>query len=77
MIKKSYRGYGTIFSDKFTETFLRDDSRNVSRKFFIIFGKFSNSIFRSQTDMDLVRSHPDNNNHLHEYLLVAQEQNSQ
>lgn len=34
LIKKSYRGYGSLFSDKFKETFLLSDSRNVSSQFF-------------------------------------------
>lgn len=29
LIKKSYRGYGSLFSDKFKEMFLREDARNV------------------------------------------------
>lgn len=30
LIKKSYRGSGSLFSDKFRETFLKGDTRNVS-----------------------------------------------
>ncbi|CRL04334.1 CLUMA_CG017428, isoform A [Clunio marinus] len=29
LIKKSYRGYGTLFSDKFRETFLKEDTKNI------------------------------------------------
>jgi hypothetical protein len=39
MIKKSYRGYGSLFSDKFRETFLKGDNKLVIAKisFFFVF----------------------------------------
>lgn len=40
LIKKSYRGYGSLFSDKFKETFLKEDSRNVSAKNLFCFAIF-------------------------------------
>ena len=37
MIKKSYRGYGSLFSDKFRETFLKGDNKLVRELKFLIF----------------------------------------
>lgn len=36
LIKKSYRGYGSLFSDKFREAFLKGDSRNVNCEFIFV-----------------------------------------
>lgn len=42
MIKKSYRGYGTLFSDKFIETFLKGDNKLVSFQISILLSRLFN-----------------------------------
>lgn len=81
MIKNSYRGYGSLFSDKFKETFLKEDSRNVSSQFILICccfvqAKFSQSIFTT-TGLDSNQRHYRHNNHHPCGVLVEKEQTSQ
>lgn len=39
LIRKGYRGYGSLFSDKFKETIAKEDARNVSRNIYFYYDK--------------------------------------
>lgn len=80
MIKNSYRGYGSLFSDKFKETFLKEDSRNVSSQFILICCCCKLNFlkrFSTTTGLDSNQHNHPHHNHHPGRVPVAEEQTSQ